>query len=119
MADWCNNCGLCCMHMRTPPFYGEGDPSWAALPPELRAEIDQWVPLEPGTSPRHDWMVAHDGPVNPCIWLDLVTGRCRHYEHRPDVCREFEVGSTSCRESRFLVGLTCKGMPIVADDAPT
>jgi Fe-S-cluster containining protein len=36
----------------------------------------------------------------PCVWLDLSTLRCRHYEFRPQACRDFEIGSTLCRLSR-------------------
>lgn len=110
LADWCHNCGLCCMHMRTPPFAGQSDPRWKRLPARLKNEIEAWVMSDP--SPRYSLMVLHDGAVNPCIWLDLVTGSCRHYELRPDVCRDYEVGNESCREVRLLVGLTVKGMPV-------
>ena len=109
MTDFCHNCGLCCMHMRTPPFAGEIDPRWQSLPEDLKTEIRQWVMGEP--SPRYRLMVKFDGDVNPCIWLDLVTGRCRHYELRPDVCRDYEGGNASCRSLRKTVGLSVKGMP--------
>lgn len=32
-----------------------------------------------------------------CLWLDETTMRCRYHEHRPLICREFEVGSDECR----------------------
>ncbi len=32
-----------------------------------------------------------------CIWLDQSTMRCRYQEHRPLICREFEVGTDECR----------------------
>lgn len=41
----------------------------------------------------------------PCVWLNRVTGRCRHYEFRPDVCREFEVGGEACLRYREKEGL--------------
>lgn len=106
--NWCEHCGLCCMHVRTPPFYGEGDPTYQALPPELKKEIHDWVM----TSPRYDLMVKFDGEINPCIWLDLVTGKCKHYDLRPEICRDYEVGNDSCRSVRQKVGLTVKGMPV-------
>lgn len=112
-SNWCDNCGLCCMHMRTPPFLGDTDPRWKALPEELRQQIDNWLMSEP--SPRYRYMVNNDGDINPCIWLDLLTGQCKHYELRPDVCRDFEVGCKSCRMLRKEVGLTVKGMPIVRE----
>jgi len=109
--DFCHNCGLCCMHMRTPPFIGGDDPEWNNLDPALKKEIDDFVIGNP--SPRYELMVAHEGAINPCIWLDLITGKCKHYEHRPSVCRDFHVGCESCRGSRKEVGLTIEGMPVV------
>ena len=92
---------MCCMQMRTPPFYGESDPRWKALPEAMQHELARYL-----------LMVKHDGPVNPCIWLDILTRKCRHYNLRPGVCRDFEVGNDSCRSFRKDVGLTVKGMPI-------
>lgn len=40
----------------------------------------------------------------PCIWYVLETKRCRHYDYRPDICREIPVGGRSClfwRERRL------------------
>ena len=31
-----------------------------------------------------------------CLWFDENTMQCRHHEHRPSVCREFEIGSEDC-----------------------
>ena len=36
----------------------------------------------------------------PCIWLDLDSRRCKHHEFRPRVCRDFEIGSSGCRQWR-------------------
>lgn len=110
--NFCHDCGLCCMHMRTPPFVGESDPDWVALSKELKNEIDNWV----DSSPRYEFMVKFDGNVNPCIWLDLTSGKCKHHELRPQVCRDFEVGNQSCRTLRNEIGLTIKGMPIPVED---
>lgn len=101
------------MHMRTPPFLGETDPRWKALPEDLQKEIRDWVL---SGNPRYKLMVKHDGAVNPCIWLDITTGKCRHYDLRPDVCRDYAVGNESCREVRRSVGLTVKGMPVELTD---
>jgi Fe-S-cluster containining protein len=95
------------MHMRTPPFGDSTDPRWLELSKELKSEIENWIL----TGPRYQFMVKFDGHINPCIWLNLVTGECRHYNQRPDVCREFEVGNDSCRMLRKEVGLSVRGMP--------
>ena len=37
-----------------------------------------------------------------CLWLDEATGRCKYYEHRPILCREFELGGDVCLSVRKL-----------------
>ncbi len=80
------------MHASEPPFAGVNglatgdDPYWAALPESLKSEI-----MDSRTNLRSK--SSHD---QPCIWLDLTMQRCRHYEHRPSHCREFELGGESC-----------------------
>lgn len=101
------------MHVRTPPFAGPESGEWRALSKQLQEEIENWVV---SGNPRYEFMVQFDGNTNPCIWLDLITGGCRHYELRPAVCREFEVGCKSCRAMRQTVGLTVKGLPVVVED---
>jgi Fe-S-cluster containining protein len=41
----------------------------------------------------------------PCVWLDLETRRCKHYEHRPDICRNFDLGCPACRRHRDRHGV--------------
>lgn len=101
----CDNCGACCMEMRSPPFMvylgddGEFHPydecdreeySWLiAAPPEARIAFLERV------------MIDDDVPEDaPCVWLDLNTRRCRYYEHRPQICRDFEVGCDGCHRWR-------------------
>jgi Fe-S-cluster containining protein len=40
-----------------------------------------------------------------CLWFDVPTRRCRHYEDRPPVCREFEVGGEGCLGWREEFGI--------------
>lgn len=90
----CNGCGLCCMNQPCPPFCGDGDPSRAECPPELLAEIEAYI-----FSSRYN-------ESHPCFWLDGY-GRCRHYEHRPEICRDYEVGGESClAERKRLIQIT-------------
>lgn len=35
----------------------------------------------------------------PCQWL-TAEGRCKHYEHRPQKCRDFTVGNHNCLMAR-------------------
>lgn len=108
MSEWCHNCGLCCMHMRTPPFAGEDMERLKRDRPDLASEIEHWI-----DSPRFD--VSDE--EQPCIWLDLATGACKHHEHRPDVCRDYPVGGEDCRMQRQRVGLTVEGMPAPLENA--
>lgn len=31
-----------------------------------------------------------------CFWYDANTKQCRHYGHRPELCRNFIVGGSKC-----------------------
>lgn len=105
VSDHCNDCGLCCMHLNSPPFAIE---DWRTLRPELQAQIEAYL-----DSPRYAQLNGADAP---CLWLDRVTGKCIHYEDRPRVCREYPVGGAGCRAQRTEVDLTVDGLPVVLDD---
>lgn len=83
----CNGCGLCCQNQPSPPFTCDEDEDWKSLPQELKDEIDTYV-----MSPRYN-------DTHPCFWLD-GNGRCRHYEHRPEICRDYELGGEACLAER-------------------
>jgi len=85
-ADLCEDCGICCLHVNCPPLLPE---ERERLPKSLRVEIDGY--LDSIRYEDKDW---------PCIWFDRSTGKCRHYEHRPEVCREFEPGGEGCNRMR-------------------
>ena len=85
----CDECGVCCMGVN--PIFTEDE--FVTIPMHLRVMLNVYM-----DSPRYS-----DGG-NPCPWLDLCNGRCRHHEWRPDVCREFEVGGESCMRMRAEAG---------------
>lgn len=120
----CRGCGVCCFHMGYPAFVRpsgpltweeiEADPRlrefakdartrqqlldgnpgevfWHRLPEHLRAELESFVA---------NYSVRDRELAPPCFWLDMNTRRCKHHEHRPRVCRDFEIGSRGCREWR-------------------
>ena len=92
----CNDCGLCCMQIRTPPFLGRDDPERKSLPVRLKVELE-----------LHYLRILSDSGLpdeSPCVWLDLESKRCRNYEHRPEICREFEMGGEYCLEFRHSDG---------------
>ncbi len=109
----CDDCGACCMGVSLPPGlfrllaldlsreYVNSLPGavhdrslWESMPAPLREELTK----------------AYEGEkmgfrIAPCLWLDTTTRRCRHYEHRPTVCREFVVGGEWCLLARSKRGV--------------
>lgn len=84
----CDGCGACCRHMIVPPFRDRNEPRSKHVPDTLITEL---LPL---------WEVRLHLPEQPCLWFDSESARCRHYELRPDACREFEINSPSCLACR-------------------
>ena len=81
------------MHMGYPTFLREtatqpAEEYWTTLPAELKEELTRLITAYP-TPPEGEL----DGP---CAWFDLETRRCKHHEHRPRVCRDFQIGSHDC-----------------------
>lgn len=76
----CEGCGACCMSVGWPPF--DRDEEIESLPPAVRADFRIGV------------------KDTPCTWLDEETRQCRHYEYRPDVCRDYEMGEFDCQLAR-------------------
>jgi Fe-S-cluster containining protein len=102
----CEGCGACCMHMGYPPFAGmftepeamsRSDPEWLAL-----YRVDPKLALKA----REGAIAKRGDNRQPCLWLDLTTFKCKHYEHRPAVCRDFERGSDACLEHRKVWNIT-------------
>jgi len=85
--DSCNDCGVCCLHMGY-PSYIEGENHWVAMPVDLRTELEATMA---------DYQHPPEGQLDgPCCWYDFETRGCKHYEHRAQVCRDFEVGCSDC-----------------------
>ncbi|MEM1070848.1 MAG: YkgJ family cysteine cluster protein [Planctomycetota bacterium] len=89
----CSGCGACCMHMGYPAFVLEtakhpAEENWRMLPKELKQELDRFIA---------DYPAPPAGQLDgPCFWFDQETRRCKHYDHRPRVCRDFQAGSLDC-----------------------
>ena len=86
----CENCGICCLAYSLPPFDAN---ERAKAPDALLREVEAYA-----RSPRHR-------ESNPCLWLDLDSGKCRHHDVRPVLCRWFEPGGKACNELRVKSGL--------------
>ena len=102
----CDNCGVCCLEQNTPPGCVAVMMNPAAWPPDTgdHERVEQLpddarkVIVDRITDDR-----SPDGM--PCCWLDLETNRCRWYEHRPQLCRNMEIGSKWCRSWRERYGI--------------
>jgi len=94
----CEGCTACCSRCGVPPFQ-----SWEeleSLPEELRAPIlAYWDNVGNGPPPTD---------AGPCSWLVENVG-CAHFEHRPQVCRNFVIDGPLCQW--FKGG--CVGIPPV------
>lgn len=98
----CNDCGACCTQQEALPlgwYLGVtplGNP--ASLPPAILEELRQLA--------EHFDQVGWPGNGEPCVWYDQATKQCKHYEHRPDICRDtVKVGDDSCRRWRQELGV--------------
>jgi Fe-S-cluster containining protein len=85
----CQGCGVCCEEQGMPPGYAIAA-LLTFLPRELRGELARHQREE-----RRAGHTRHERGL-PCIWHDAETGLCRHYEHRPPLCRELPIGGHSC-----------------------
>lgn len=87
----CDDCGACCTYCDSPPGYGV--PQWRPenLPDNLRIELDEYYAGDP--KPQG----------NPCLWWDKETKKCKNYDWRPQICRDFERGSVDCARVRDAV----------------
>ena len=98
----CAGCGLCCENSGSPVILYASRPAYetltengepikhpfrpAGLPLELIQEIDE----------KFVGVFRGQEPETRCFWFDPHTRSCRHYEWRPQVCHEYELGGTAC-----------------------
>lgn len=82
LPQTCDDCGVCCLEIGSPPFLGF---ELESLPQDLRIEVF-----------KQESLGDREGSGQPCYWYDQVTRKCKHYEHRPMICRDFEIGSEFC-----------------------
>lgn len=108
----CHGCGVCCLHMGYPAFNLTRDQLIAAsrgqeidsreLGPAAIKDLERWVEMPPIRqqeilSAMQDYQSPSEGELDSaCIWLDPTSRLCRHHLHRPQVCRDFEIGCKQC-----------------------
>jgi Fe-S-cluster containining protein len=92
--ETCDGCGLCCEGIGSPVALYATRPGFeanhpfrpAGMPHELVREIDgHFLGLYRGQEPQER-----------CLWFDAAARRCRHYEWRPQVCRDYELAGAAC-----------------------
>jgi len=88
----CDDCAACCMRTPIPPFQ-PGEFEARDIPAELIEPIHQRIAAD------------QEFDLLPCVWLNIETRRCGHYELRPQACRDFEISSDLCRLSRWDEGI--------------
>ncbi len=92
LPESCDHCAACCRCTPIPPFQ-PGEEAALNVPPELLEPVRQRIRLD-----QHFDLL-------PCVWLDPVTLKCRHYHLRPQACRDFQFGSDLCLLSRDDAGI--------------
>ncbi len=78
------------MSQCSPPFV-TGDGELESLPLDIRRDLE----LRKKMRSDRGWV-----DDVPCFWLDLATMKCRHYDHRPSICRDFDRSSEGCHTWR-------------------
>lgn len=106
VIESCEGCGACCLEQGSPPGYVLilMDPSMAEDPGLFAEDVErvQQLPayLADGLLSYARDLKPHQGD-QPCLWYDRQRKRCKHYEHRPSICRDaLQPGDESCRAWR-------------------
>ena len=112
----CQGCGVCCLHMGYPAFNlpmdllekADAGEEFVAddLGPAALADLDRWGQMPPNLRGELLQVIQNYQPPpkgtldQVCVWLDPGTRLCRHHTHRPQVCRDFEIGCQQCLDWR-------------------
>jgi Fe-S-cluster containining protein len=86
------------------PYPEEDRAILKAMPDEVLQDLLARIrALLDGDSPVWSDTIPH------CVWFNPDTKRCRHYEHRPMICRGFAVGGEGCLRRRREEGIATPG----------
>lgn len=96
----CDGCGVCCMGQNVVPL---SDVSLARLEGVRPPRAIPLVLLDELETIMRGPLSGDDDQA--CVWLNRASGKCNHHEHRPNVCREFEVGGEDCLRVRKAAGI--------------
>ena len=92
ILESCDNCAACCLRTPIPPFQ-PGEEVVLNVPDEWLVPVHERI----GADQQFDLV--------PCVWLNTDTLLCRHYDLRPQACRDFQINSDLCRLSRWDEGV--------------
>jgi Fe-S-cluster containining protein len=76
------------------------------LGPAAAADLDRWIAMpETLRNALLETMKVYRAPKSgeldkACVWLDPKTRLCQNHLHRPQVCRDFEIGCQECLDWR-------------------
>lgn len=113
LADPCGGCGKCCRGIGLPPFEA-ANPEFGPQPVVTRGmtagqfdtavfDTELFLLMPPELRLAHAELVLNltaDPSGTPCAWYDADADRCRHYDWRPGICRQFTPGSDECVKLR-------------------
>jgi Fe-S-cluster containining protein len=96
--DTCNDCGLCCEGVGSPVMVYQSRPDVAGPHPIRPPDLPQ--PLIDEIDAHFQGLARGYEPQESCLWYDPEARCCKHYEWRPPICRQYELGGRDCRQLR-------------------
>lgn len=94
----CLQCGACCEHYRVEFSVYELSGMGGSVPEALAHEVS-------GNRWRMNGTAAHPVRCAALVGQCGQSSTCSIYEHRPQACRDFEMGSERCAQARAAHGL--------------
>lgn len=105
----CDDCGACCLEQGSPPGYilllgcrerGESTDDWPDQEDVTR--LDELPAAARRLLIEHRRRLRHgdDQGEGPCVWFNQRTKKCRFHDHRPQICRDLEIGGEGCQAWR-------------------
>ena len=100
----CDGCGACCREQCSPPMYL----AYLCWPDSMLRDADE-EDLERFRNLPEDALQSLEAyrdqeshpDGKPCIWFDEESRQCKHYGHRPEICRTgLERNDEGCRRWR-------------------
>ncbi len=94
----CDGCGLCCEGIGSPVALYVSRTGWSGVHPFRPVDIPEDLIRE--IDDHFGGLFRGQEPQERCLWFDPVARQCRHYEWRPQVCRDYELGGDACLARR-------------------